>query len=116
MDKLKIESTLTTGELERWGTVRQPLSSPASGVKGVRTVVDGFESANAGIWECTPGTFRRALFNTEFMHILGGRCTFTPDGDEPICLQGGDTFLLAKPVPGVWDVLETVRKVYVVLD
>lgn len=49
------------------------------------------------------------------MHILAGRCTFTPDGGEPIAIEAGDTLFLSPNTVGVWGIQEPVRKVYVLL-
>lgn len=69
--------------------------------------------ASIGIWESTPGVFRRHLKNREFSHILSGWCIFTPDGGEPVELRPGDAVLFPANTEGVWDVRETLRKTYV---
>lgn len=51
----------------------------------------------------------------EVMHILCGHCTFTPEQGEPITLRGGDTTFFPPNTRGIWNVQETVRKVYVLL-
>lgn len=68
-----------------------------------------------GIWECTPGRWRRQIVEQEFCHFLQGRCTFTPDGGETIRIEAGDALLLPENSLGVWDVQETVRKTYVII-
>ena len=40
-------------------------------------------SASVGVWECSPGVFRRHIMNREFSHVVAGWCIFTPDGGEP---------------------------------
>jgi uncharacterized cupin superfamily protein len=78
----------------------------------------GIEQADgvaAGIWECTPGRWRRQIAQQEFCHFIAGRCTFTPDGGEPMQIQAGDALLLPANTFGIWDVQETVRKSFVLL-
>jgi uncharacterized cupin superfamily protein len=48
----------------------------------------------------------------EVMHILSGKCTFTPDGGEVMHINAGDTVFMSPMTQGVWDIEETVRKVY----
>lgn len=70
-------------------------------------------NASVGVWESTPGVFRRHLKNREFSHIISGACTFTPDGGEPVELRAGDAVLFPENCEGVWDIRETLRKSYV---
>jgi len=49
------------------------------------------------------------------MHVLSGRCTFTPDDGEPVQISAGDTLFMSPNTMGVWDIHETLRKVYVLL-
>ncbi|WP_018153090.1 cupin domain-containing protein [Leeia oryzae] len=93
--------------------VAVPLGTPVS-VTSVHAVErqDGVET---GIWECTPGRWVRQIKEQEFCHFISGRCTFTPDGGEPIQIQGGDALLLPANSTGVWDIQETVRKSYVLI-
>lgn len=92
-----------------------PLSEPASLVKSVQMQIPGKEHIDTGFWECTPGQFRREVMAGEVMHILCGHCTFTPEQGEPITLRGGDTTFFPPNTRGIWNVQETVRKVYVLL-
>ncbi|MEG6606080.1 cupin domain-containing protein, partial [Pseudomonas aeruginosa] len=38
------------------------------------------DQVETGMWECTPGRWRRQMVVLDFCHFLNGRCTFTPDG------------------------------------
>lgn len=73
---------------------------------------DGVE---AGVWECTPGRWRRQIVQQEFCHFIAGRCTFTPDGGTPISLQAGDALMMPANTTGIWDIQETVRKTFVLI-
>jgi uncharacterized cupin superfamily protein len=111
LQKFAITDTMS---LDDWGTVRDPLTLPACQVRGKSHLEDANGTLKAGVWECTPGRFRRALFDNEFMHILSGECTFTPEGGEAIVLREGDSFTLTADIQGIWEVRTTVRKLYAV--
>mmetsp|Transcript_16997 Transcript_16997/g.42889 ORF Transcript_16997/g.42889 Transcript_16997/m.42889 type:complete len:326 (-) Transcript_16997:276-1253(-) len=71
----------------------------------------------AGSWSCTPGSF--PVVNrgtTEFFHVLDGVFFLTnADGTAQRC-GPGDTVVLPKGWSGHWDVIEAVRKLWVVID
>ena len=73
---------------------------------------DGVET---GIWECTPGRWRRQIVQQEFCHFIKGRCTFTPDDGEPLVIEAGDALMLPANSTGIWDIEQTVRKTYVLI-
>lgn len=68
--------------------------------------------ASIGIWESSPGKFKRFLPNREFSHILQGWCIFTPEGGEPVELRAGDAVLFPANCQGEWDIKEDFRKTY----
>ncbi|WEJ71260.1 MULTISPECIES: cupin domain-containing protein [unclassified Pseudomonas] len=101
-------------ELGAASPVAVPLGEPVS-----ETRVESIERTDrveTGIWECTPGRWRRQIVEQEFCHFISGRGTFTPDGGETIAFQAGDAFLLPQNSLGVWDIQETVRKTYVIIQ
>lgn len=110
-----IHNTSASQDLPSVGPVGLPLSEPACQLRVAKKVIAGAESTDTGIWECSPGKFRRQITAGEVMHILSGRCTFTPDGQEPMHICAGDTLFLSPNTIGDWDIQETVRKVYVLL-
>ncbi len=69
-----------------------------------------------GAWTCTPGSFPVSNPGTsEAFHILEGVFFLTnADGSAQKC-QAGDTVLLPKGWSGHWDIIETVKKVWVVV-
>ena len=92
-----------------------PKPNPSRG-EPVESVKVLFEDAQieAGVWECTPGGW--AIVDrptTETMLLLAGQARITPADGEPVELEEGDVFVLPKGWSGRWDVLETVRKLYV---
>ncbi|QBF25302.1 cupin domain-containing protein [Pseudomonas tructae] len=93
--------------------VAVPLGEPVS-IASV-TCVERSDGVETGIWECTPGRWRRQIVQQEFCHFIKGRCTFTPDGGEPLTIEAGDAILLPANSTGIWDIHETVRKTYVLI-
>ncbi len=74
------------------------------------------EGAIAGMWECTPGVFRRQIAKREFSHFITGHCFFTPDGGDPVEIRAGDSAYFPANCDGLWDVRETISKTYVIVD
>jgi uncharacterized protein len=68
-----------------------------------------------GIWECTPGGWPISdREDTETCIILSGRARVTEGATNKICeVSSGDVLILPKGWSGRWDVIEPVRKVYV---
>lgn len=102
-----------TVELQESNPVAVPLGEPVS-IASV-TAVERSDGVETGIWECTPGRWRRQIVQQEFCHFIKGRCTFTPDGGEPMTIEAGDAILLPANSIGIWDIQETVRKTYVLI-
>ena len=69
---------------------------------------------HTGVWEATPGETRSIKGDTfEFCHILTGVIEITPDGGEAVTYRAGDSFVMKPGFTGVWNTIETVRKIYV---
>ena len=70
-------------------------------------------SQDAGVWQCTAGPSYWVQEENEFVHILSGSLTVTPDGG-----RRGSWARRRRGVPArlarTWDLHETVRKVYVI--
>jgi uncharacterized cupin superfamily protein len=80
----------------------------------LEVLLEGAGGSDTGVWECTPGRFERQIAKAELMHILSGACTFTPTDGEPLAFGAGDTVFFPQNTFGVWNVTETLRKVYVI--
>ena len=76
------------------------------------TLWSGEGAQETGVWECTPGPSRWSLADNEFVHILSGRMTVTPDGGEPAEIGPGDTAVFPRGWAGTWQIHETIRKLY----
>jgi uncharacterized protein len=103
-------------KLEDWGPLDEalPVSGPVSGGAPMHTSWTGEGDQEAGVWECTAGPSRWSLETNEFVHILSGRMTVTPDGGEPADIGPGDTAVFPRGWTGTWQIHETIRKVYVI--
>ena len=99
--------------LEHSAPVAVPLGEPVAVAS--TTSVERDDGVETGIWECTPGRWRRQIVQQEFCHFIKGRCTFTPDGGEPLVIEAGDALMLPANSTGTWDIQETVRKTYVLI-
>lgn len=79
------------------------------------TDIERDDAVETGIWECSPGRWRRQITDQEFCHFISGAGSFTPDGGETIHFKAGDAFLLPANSFGIWDITETARKTYVLI-
>src|SRR6201989_2183022 len=77
------------------------------------TLWSGDGAQETGVWECTPGPSRWSLDDNEFVHILSGRMTVTPDGGEPTEIGPGDTAVFPRGWAGTRQIHEKLRKLYV---
>lgn len=93
--------------------VAVPLGTPVAVASTLS--VERSDGVETGIWECTPGRWHRQIVAQEFCHFIQGRCTFTPDDGETLYIGAGDALMLPANSTGIWDILETVRKTYVLI-
>ncbi|MEJ2022578.1 MAG: cupin domain-containing protein [Maritimibacter sp.] len=70
-----------------------------------------------GIWEATPGVTHSIKGTTfEFCHILSGVVEIEEKDGETKTYRAGDSFVMKPGFVGVWRTIETVRKIYVVVN
>jgi uncharacterized protein len=67
-----------------------------------------------GLWRSTPGAWRVIYTEWEYCRILSGLSVITPDGGPPQTLRAGDSFILRPGFSGIWEVIETTTKDYVI--
>jgi uncharacterized cupin superfamily protein len=109
--QLKNCNAIPVEKLDDWGPVQLPLGEPISQLAGV-IISENEDGSEAGIWECTPGTWTRQVMDAEISTFLKGRAIFHPDQGDPIHIDAGDTLYFDANSKGTWEVLETVRKAY----
>ena len=67
-----------------------------------------------GVWQSTPGIWRVIYDEWEYFSLTAGRSIITPDGDAPIMLTTGDSYIIRPGFTGTWEVVETTIKDYVI--
>ena len=72
------------------------------------TSLDG--SVISGTWEATVGTWHASYKFYEFVHLIEGQITITPDGGSPVTLRAGDAFVVEPSFKGTWVVEAPVKK------
>jgi uncharacterized protein len=102
-----------TAELEDWGLLEEATGG-AMLTSGISLWSSADGSQDAGVWQCTAGPSYWVQEQNEFVHILSGSLTVTPDGGSPRTLGPGDVAVFPRGWRGRWDLHETVRKVYVI--
>lgn len=68
----------------------------------------------SGLWQSTPGAWRVAYDEWEYVRILKGRSILHEDGQPPVTLSSGDSRIICPGFTGVWEVVETTLKEYVI--
>jgi len=102
-----------TAELEDWGPLEEATGEEMT-TSGLTLWKDGDQEV--GVWECTPGPSYWTLQTHEFVQILAGRMTVTPDGGEPTKIAAGDVAVFPRGWAGTWQIHETIPKVYVLFE
>lgn len=74
------------------------------------------QKVSTGLWECTPGVWRRQVLKQEFSHIVEGQGVFTPDGGAPVAFTAGDALYFPANTQGTWHIEKTVRKTFVIFE
>ena len=69
-----------------------------------------------GTWECEVGKLKLELAVTEFCHILQGHWVLTDEEGTVTEVKAGDSFCFPKGWKGTAEVVETVRKVYTMIE
>lgn len=86
--------------------------APTTRTWNVESAEDG--RTLAGVWEAAPGAWRVEYDEWEFCSILSGVSSLAEDGGETVKLVAGMSFVIRPGFRGVWQVIETTRKLYVV--
>ena len=73
---------------------------------------------DAGIWECEPGAWNIdfAATRDEFFHVLEGRIRITSAAGEAKEFGPGMPCVIPAGFKGLFEVLEPVRKIYVMIE
>lgn len=69
-----------------------------------------------GTWESEPGTLELDLEVTEFCHLLQGHWKLTSISGQITEIKAGDSWVFPYGWKGTAEVIETVRKVYLMIS
>lgn len=95
--------------------VKEPIGDVIAHTRTARLVGEpGVTSA--GMWECSPGKWRRQLVQSEFCVFLEGELSFHADSGDVLHIQAGDAAYFPANCTGVWDIKTTARKFYVLFN
>jgi uncharacterized cupin superfamily protein len=92
-------------DLEGWTKVE---GNPSMKTWIQHTSIDG--SVISGTWEATLGTWHASYKFYEFVHLIEGQITITPDGGAAVTLRPGDAFTVEPGFKGTWTIEKPVRK------
>ena len=85
-----------------------------------RTTWNHYETdgVSAGLWECEPGAWRIAFADDkdEFFHVISGRIRISDEAGVAREFGPGDAAVIPAGFTGLFEVLEHVRKHYVIID
>jgi uncharacterized cupin superfamily protein len=68
----------------------------------------------AGLWRSTPGAWRIAYTEWEYCEMLEGVSVITSGDGTARTFKAGDKFVLEPGFEGIWEVVETTLKHYVI--
>jgi len=68
----------------------------------------------AGLWLVKPAVFRWLFFGNETFHVLEGRAVITIDDGTSVEVKPGDIISFPMNTPSVWEVKETLKKMFVI--
>jgi uncharacterized cupin superfamily protein len=103
-------------KLEDWGPIKVHVAGPVAQLSGVKLEVDEANGTETGIWECTPGTWRRQVTQSESCTFVKGHAIFHADSGETIDIRSGTAIFFPANTTGIWEVRETLRKVYMTVE
>lgn len=99
-------------------TDRVPADKVVTGepVTGLRSVhEDEGRGLYAGVWESSVGAWRVAYTEDEVCVLVAGRARLISESGVTQDFAAGDAFLIQRGFTGIWETVEPVRKIYVIL-
>jgi len=102
----------TRGDLERGAPDRLIAGSPEFETWSTYESPDG--RYFAGLWRATPGSWRIAYTEWEYCEILEGSSIVTDADGAARTVGAGDRFVIEPGFLGVWEVVRTTTKRYII--
>ncbi len=100
-----------------------PADRLLSGTPRTRTVTlyesaydSGAQKLYAGEWEATAGKWRIAYTEWEYVQVISGTCILQGDDGTRIEAGPGQKFVIEPGFTGTWEVLEHMRKSWVIRE
>ena len=88
--------------------------------KPVAGFLNSFENSARGLsvgqWVCEPGAWHFTAKEDEVCTILSGRGRLVSDEGTTINFAAGDSFVIPRGFVGLWETIEAIRKIYVVVE
>ena len=101
--------------MAQWEDV--PADKLISGTPQTRTFVL-YENTSSGLaageWEASPGKWRIAYSEWEYVEVISGACVVEGDDGSRIEAGPGDKFVIEPGFTGTWAVLSPMRKSWVI--
>ena len=94
-----------TADLDGWKVVA---GKPSMKTWILHTSADG--TMISGCWEAKPGTYHATYEAYEFVHLMKGKITITPDGGKPVNGGPGNALVVEKGIKGTGKSRENVFK------
>jgi uncharacterized cupin superfamily protein len=105
------EASVWDENLTDWGGHLEPLDGRSR--NSGRLLWKGRDGLpEAGLWICTPGSWRLTLPRDELCHFLSGRGVYRADDGEIIEIEPGMVVHFREDWTGTVEVFETLRSVY----
>lgn len=77
---------------------------------------DSSKQMVSGTWDCTEGKWQADYSaKSEFCHILSGKVILADEDGTAKTFSAGDSFVIPMGFAGTWEVVEPVRKLYVIV-
>lgn len=111
---LKDAGSLDPATFTDWGDVAKPIGNPVSHESGLILFQNDDKSSEMGLWQCTPGSWRCEVEKDEFFYVLAGRAVYKADDGKVTEIGAGMTCAFPAGWKGDCEVVETIRKVYMV--
>ena len=107
---LRIDQTAALAEVTRPDPTKVILGDP------VHTTwnIEDRDGLYCGLWQSTPGKWRVAYTEWEYVFIHSGHSILTDQIGTATQLRSGDRFIIRPGFTGTWEVLETTLKDYVI--
>ncbi|MBT5413854.1 MAG: DUF861 domain-containing protein [Rhodospirillaceae bacterium] len=113
---VKQSAKTASTRLDDWGPVGLPEGRKVSKLRGKRLIDPSkVKGPSMGVWECSPGKWRRQVKSAEFAHFVKGRAIFHADSGEAIEIEAGDAVYFPANTNGIWEILATARKNFILV-